>query len=240
MSKLNCIIIEDEKPAQEVLKSYIARTDWVTLLAVFDDAVSAMDFSKKNEIDLIFLDIQIPGISGIEFLKILKNPPQIIITTAYSDYALEAFDLDVRDYLKKPFPFERFLKAVNRISLRPDSDQLHQLEKGTASEQSFAFFNVNKTMVKVEFMRIQYVESMREYVYIHMEDSKIITKIGIGEIEKLLHGNFLRIHRSYLLNVDKITAYNAEEIFVNKVSLPIGTNYKKTVTTLLGRVQPAM
>jgi two-component system, LytTR family, response regulator len=235
MSRLNCIIIEDEKPAQEVLRSYLTKTDWVSLIGVFDDAIAAMEFLKKNEVDLIFLDIQIPGISGIEFIKILKSPPQIIITTAFSDYALEAFDLDVRDYLKKPFSFDRFLKAVNRIALQPEPSQIHQLERTTTSEQSFAFFNVNKTMVKVMFKNILYIESMREYVYIHFESEKIITKIGIGEIEKLVRGNFLRTHRSYLLNVDKVTAYNAEEIFINKISLPIGTNYKKLVSSILGR-----
>ena len=233
ISKITCIIIEDEKPAQEVLKSYLEKTDWVTLVSVFDDAISAMEFLKKNEVDLIFLDIQIPSLSGIEFLKILKNNPQVIITTAYSEYAIEAFELDVRDYLKKPFAFERFLKAINRITLRPEPSQLHQLEKSVSSDQSFAFFNVNKTMVKVKFQNILYVESMREYVYIYVEGDKIITKIGIGEIEGLLIGNFVRTHRSFLVNVDKITAYNAEEIFLGKTSIPIGTNYKKHVSSLL-------
>src|SRR5512134_773506 len=102
MSKVTCIIIEDEKPAQEVLKSYIAKTDWVVLLATFEDAISAMEFLKNNDVDLMFLDIQIPSLSGIDFLKILKNAPQAIITTAYSEFALDAFELDVRDYLKKP------------------------------------------------------------------------------------------------------------------------------------------
>lgn len=234
MSKVTCIIIEDEKPAQEVLRSYIAKTDWVLLKATFEDAISAMEFLKKNDVDLMFLDIQIPSLSGIDFLKILKNAPQVIITTAYSEYALEAFELDVRDYLKKPFSFDRFLKAVNRIALQPDPSQLHQLETGSPSEQSFAFFNVNKTMVKVMFRHIRYIESMREYIYIHSDDEKIITKMGIGEIEKLLPGYFLRTHRSYVVNMDKISAYNAEEVFVGKTSLPIGTNYKKQVWMLIG------
>ncbi|MCI0751219.1 MAG: LytTR family DNA-binding domain-containing protein [Flammeovirgaceae bacterium] len=235
MAKVTCIIIEDEKPAQEVLKSYISKTDWLSLASVFEDAIEAMDFLKKNEVDLIFLDIQIPGISGIEFLKILKNSPQVIITTAFSEYALDAFELDVRDYLKKPFSFDRFLKAVNRIALQPDPSQIHQLEPRTNAEQSFAFFNVNKMMVKVLFSNIRYIESMREYVYIHQENEKIVTKIGISEIEKLLGGNFLRTHRSYIVNIDKVSAYNAEEIFVGKTSLPIGTNYKKLVGMMLNR-----
>jgi DNA-binding LytR/AlgR family response regulator len=232
MAKLNCIIIEDEKPAQEVLKSFILKAEWIQLTAVFGDAIEALDFLKKNDVDLIFLDIQIPGITGLEFLKIVKNPPQIIITTAYSQYAVEAFELDVRDYLMKPFSFDRFLKAINRITPAPDTSQIHQLQH-VMTERSFAFFNVNKVMVKVMFDEILYIESMREYVYIHMPEGKVITKIGIGEIEKLLTRNFLRVHRSFLVNTNKITAYSAEEIFVNKISIPIGTNYKKLVEAFL-------
>lgn len=232
MAKTNCIIIEDEKPAQEVLKSFIAKAEWLNLSAVFGDAVEALDFLKKNDVDLIFLDIQIPGITGLDFLKIVKNPPQIIITTAYSQYAIEAFELDVRDYLMKPFSFDRFLKAVNRITPKPDVSQIHQLQN-VMTERSFAFFNVNKVMVKVMFDDILYVESMREYVYIHLPESKVITKIGIGEIEKLLTHNFLRVHRSFIVNTHKITAYTAEDIFINKISVPIGTNYKKLVEAFL-------
>jgi two-component system, LytTR family, response regulator len=238
VSNLTCIIIEDEKPAQGILTSYIAKTDWLSLISVFDDAIAAMDFLKKKDVDLIFLDIQIPGLSGIDFLKILRNPPQIIITSAYSEYALDAFDLDVRDYLKKPFSFERFLKAANRVTLKPDPSQIHHLGNNAAAEESFAFFNVNKLMVKVRFDDIQYVESMREYVYIHLANEKIITKIGIGELEKLLGDGFVRIHRSYIVKVDKISAYNAEEIFIGKISLPVGTNYKKTVGLLFAKRNP--
>jgi two-component system, LytTR family, response regulator len=232
MPKMNCIIIEDEKPAQEVLKSFIAKAEWIHLQAVFGDGIEALDFLKKNDVDLIFLDIQIPGITGLEFLKIVKNPPQVIITTAYSQHALEAFELDVRDYLMKPFSFDRFLKAVNRVTPKPDISQLHQLQN-VVTERSFAFFNVNKVMVKVMFDDILYVESMREYVYIHLPDNKVITKMGIGEIEKLLTRNFLRIHRSFLVNTHKITAYTAEDIFINKIAVPIGTNYKKMVESFL-------
>ena len=228
MARMNCIIIEDEKPAQEVLKSFITRTEWLQVIGVFGDAVEALDFLKKKDVDLIFLDIQIPGITGLEFLKIVKNPPQIIITTAYSQYAIEAFELDVRDYLMKPFSFDRFLKAVNRITPKPEAGQIHQLQN-VMTEKSFAFFNVNKVMVKVMFDDILYIESMREYVYIHLPESKVITKMGIGEIEKLLTQNFLRVHRSFLVNTNKITAYTAEDVFINKILIPIGTNYKKLV-----------
>jgi two-component system, LytTR family, response regulator len=233
MTKFSCIIVEDEKPAQELLKSYLAKTDWISLAGVFDDAVSALDFLRLHDIDLIFLDIQIPGLSGIEFLRSLRKSPQIIITSAYSEYAIDAFELDVRDYLKKPFSFERFLKAVNRITYSSTSAQVHSGTVATNPDQSFTFFNVNKTMVKVMFSQVRYIECMREYVYIHLEGEKIVTKISMTDIEKTLPQYFLRIHRSYLLNMNKITAYNAEEIFIDKTTFPIGTSYKKMVSMAL-------
>ncbi len=232
MPKLSCIIIEDEKPAQEVLKSYIAKTDWISLESAFDDAIGAIEFLKKREVDFLLLDIEIPGVNGLEFLKILKNPPQVIFTTAYSAHAIEAFELEAVDYLMKPVSFDRFLKAVNRITSKPETNQVHQLQN-IVTETSFAFFNVNKVMVKVKFDDILYIESMREYVYINMPDNKVITKIGIGEMEKMLTPNFLRAHRSFLVNTNKITAYNAEEIFVGKNSIPIGINFKKMVEAVL-------
>lgn len=232
MPAIRCIVIEDEKPAQEVLRSFIARTDWLSLLSVFEDAVSAMDYLKKNEVDLIFLDIQIPTLTGMEFLKILKNPPQVIITTAYSEYAIEAFDLDARDYLMKPYSFDRFLKAAHRITPQPDPSQIHLIQRNDSLERSFAFFNVNKTMVRVLFDDILYVESMREYIYIHTVNGKTITKMSTHEIEKLLGTEFVRIHRSFIVNTKKVTAFNAEDVFIGSIPLPIGVSYKKQIEGL--------
>jgi two-component system, LytTR family, response regulator len=232
MSNVTCIIVEDEKPAQELLRSYIAKTEWLTIAAVFEDAVSALDYLKNKDIDLIFLDIQIPSVSGIEFIRILKNPPQIIITTAYSEYAVQAFELDVRDYLKKPFSFERFLKAVSRISQKPDPGQIHQYTKNETAEESFAFFNVNKTMVRVLFNDILYIESMREYIYLHTPKGKTITKMSTSEIENILGDSFVRIHRSFIVNASRVTAFNAEEIYIDSVTLPIGVSYKKHVESI--------
>ncbi len=237
MNKIQCIIIEDEKPAQEILKSFLSRIEWVELKGVFDDALSALEYIKTNTTDFIFLDIQIPSLTGIEFLKIAKDLPQVIITTAYSQYAIEAFELDVRDYLIKPFSFERFLKAVNRITPKPDEKLIYQMNNVEASKNSFAFFNVNKTMVKVMFNETIYIESMREYIYIHTLKGKVVTKMGIGEIEKTLHEGFTRIHRSFLVNLAKVTSYNAEEIFIDKISLPIGPNYKKSVEIAFDKLQ---
>jgi two-component system LytT family response regulator len=234
MAKVHCIIIEDEKPAQEVVKSFLSRIEWIELRAVFGDAVAALDYLNANEVDLIFLDVHIPSLNGIDFLKVAKNLPEIIITTAYSHYALEAFDLNVRDYLVKPFSFERFLKAVNRISLRPQPKIISN--NGKEQAPGYAFFNVNKTMTRVMFNDVLYVESMREYVSIHTASGKIITKMGIGETEDILGSGFLRIHRSFLVNQMKVTGYNAEEVLIDNVPLPIGPNYKKIIEAAFSKV----
>jgi DNA-binding LytR/AlgR family response regulator len=225
------MIVEDEKPAQEVLRSFASKIDWMELVVVLDDAVQALEYLKNNEVDLIFLDIQMPTLNGLDFLKIVRNPPQVIITSAYSQYAIDAFDLDVRDYLMKPFSFDRFVKAVNRISIKPEPAQVLQFkhESQAATEKSFAFFNVNKLMVKVSFDDIRYVESMREYVYLHTTKNKIVTKMSTSDIEKMLGSSFLRIHRSFIVNIEKITAYNAEDVFIESTPLPIGVSYKKYV-----------
>lgn len=236
MNTVQCIIIEDERPAQEVLQSLISRVEWLELKKTFDDALTALDYLQTHDVDVIFLDIQIPGLNGMEFLKVLKAPPQVIITSAYSQYALDAFDLDVRDYLMKPFSFERFLKALGRISHKPAPKQVYQMETTTTTGASFAFFNVNKTMVKVQFDDISYVESMREYVYIHTTKGRVVTKIGIGEMERFLGSGFQRIHRSFIVNISHVTAFNAEEVFIEKKSLPIGTNYKKLVEVAFGKL----
>jgi two-component system LytT family response regulator len=234
MAKVQCIIIEDEKPAQEVVKSFLSRIEWIELRAVFGDAVAALDYLNANEVDLIFLDVHIPSLNGIDFLKVAKNLPEVIITTAYSHYALEAFDLNVRDYLVKPFSFERFLKAVNRISLRPQPKITGN--NGKDQGPGYAFFNVNKTMTRVMFDDVLYVESMREYISIHTSSGKIITKMGIGETEDLLGSGFLRIHRSFLVNQMKVTGYNAEEVLIDNIPLPIGPNYKKIIEAAFSKV----
>lgn len=223
---MRCIIIEDERPAQEVLRSYLAKTDWIELTGVFDDALTAIKFLTSHEVDIIFLDIQIPVLNGVEFLKSTAVSAQVIITSAYSQYAIEAFELDVRDYLMKPFSFERFLKAVDRISRRPAPESVHHWQSSTGKQ--FTFFNVNKTMVKVTFDDVLYVESMREYVYIHLPDAKVVTKCALSEMETILGHSFIRIHRSFVVNAAKVTAYNAEEVWIGQKALPLGTHYKQT------------
>jgi DNA-binding LytR/AlgR family response regulator len=235
MQKTTCIIIEDEMPAQEVLRSYIDKTEWLKLTGVFGDAMEALDaLQKSSEPDLIFLDIEMPGINGLGLLKILQNPPGVIITSAYSQYAVDAFDLEVHDYLMKPFSFDRFLKAVTRVT-RSSARMNGVSRPDNNGDNRFAFFNVNKTMVKVLFNEIRYVESMRDYVYIHTGSAKVVTRLGISEVQAMLGKTFLRVHRSFLVNTERVSAYNAEAVFIDDLSIPVGTNYKKFVEAAFHR-----
>jgi DNA-binding LytR/AlgR family response regulator len=229
MQKVTCLVIEDEKPAQEILRTFISKTDWLVLSGVFDDAVEALEYLRSHPVDLMFLDIQLPSLTGLQFLKTLTDPPQVIITTAYSEFALDAFELQVMDYLKKPFSFERFLKAVNRLTIAADATGSHD------TQQPFGFFNVNKTMKKVMFDDLLYVESMREYIYLHTSKGKVVTKMSTHEIEKVLGSRFLRVHRSFIVNINKVTAFNAEEVFIESKNIPIGISYKKQVDEVLRR-----
>ena len=232
MEKVSCLIIEDEKPAQEILRTFVGKTDWLSLEGVFNDAVEALEYLRNNRVQLLFLDIQLPSLTGLQFLRTLPDPPSVIITTAYSEYALDAFELHVLDYLKKPFSFDRFLKAVNRYPVSGDI-KVDSKEALAGGSQAFGFFNVNKTMKKVLFDDLLYVESMREYIYLHTSKGRVITKMSTHEIESILGERFLRIHRSFIVNVDKITAFNAEEIFIDVKNIPIGISYKKQVDEVL-------
>jgi DNA-binding LytR/AlgR family response regulator len=230
MEKVSCLIIEDEKPAQEILRTFVDKTDWLSLEGVFNDAVEALEYLRNNKVGLLFLDIQLPSLTGLQFLRTLPDPPAVIITTAYSEYALDAFELHVLDYLKKPFSFDRFLKAVNRYPSAESKADNKALGNGS---QAFGFFNVNKTMKKVMFDELLYVESMREYIYLHTSKGRVITKMSTHEIEAILGERFLRIHRSFIVNIDKITAFNAEEIFIDVKNIPIGISYKRQVDEVL-------
>jgi two-component system, LytTR family, response regulator len=231
MEKVTCVIIEDEKPAQEILRTFIGKTDWLSLEGVFNDAVEALEYLRNNDVNLLFLDIQLPSLTGLQFLRTLSDPPAVIITTAYSEYALDAFELRVLDYLKKPFSFDRFLKAVNRYPA--GGDPKIESKNVPSGNQLFGFFNVNKTMKKVMFDDLLYVESMREYIYLHTTKGRVITKMSTHEIESILGERFLRIHRSFIVNIDKVTAFNAEEIFIDVKNIPIGISYKKQVDEVL-------
>ena len=229
MSKIKCIIVEDEPLATKVLSDYISQVPFLELQGAFKDAILATDFLRNNTTDLIFLDIHLPKLKGMAFLKTFINPPAVIVTTAYHQYAVEGFNLNVTDYLLKPFEFERFLVAVNKVKAAQSEKQ----KTSESSEKDFIFLNVQKKKVKISFSEILYIESQREYIKIVTTKKEYISKMSTHEIESLLPANlFKRIHRSFIVSISKIESYTAEMVEVNGVSIPIGRGYKDVIENL--------
>jgi DNA-binding LytR/AlgR family response regulator len=231
---MKCIIVDDEPLAIEIMESYVSKVDQLKLVGTFRNAVSAFTFLQQNPVDLIFLDIQMPKLSGIDFLKTLKNPPKVIFTTAFRDYALDGFELEVADYLLKPIPFDRFLKAVAKVLHQPNGIAQSHPAKAEPNE-NYVYFKVDKKMVRTRMADILYIESIKDYVKVRTSEKEIITQQKISYLEESLpKEQFLRIHRSFIVNRDKIDAYSATEIEIGKHHVPIGRNYKNDVMKLLG------
>jgi len=224
MKKISCIIIEDEPIAADIVQSYIAQVSFLQLEAVFTDAISAFEILNNKPIDLIFLDIHLPKLKGIDFLKTLTKPPKIIITSAYEQYALQGYEFEITDYLLKPFSFERFLKAVNRLQ-KPV-----ELLVTDTDDKQHRFFNVNKKMVKVYLDEILYVESLKEYVKIYTKEKNVVTKFQLGELLGFLNDtNFIRVHRSFIIAKNKINSFFADEIEIAGQSIPIGRSFAVSI-----------
>jgi len=230
MSKIKCIIIEDEPLAVKVLVDYISQVPFLELQKTFKDAILATEFLHDINTDLIFLDIHLPKLKGMTFLKSLPNPPAVIVTTAYHQYAVEGFNLNVTDYLLKPFEFERFLVAVNKVKTKErEKPELNESEE----TRNFIFLSVRKKKVKILFSEIFYVESQREYIKIVTAKRTYLSKISTQKIESLLPSNqFKRIHRSFIISIDKIESYTAETVEINGVAIPIGRGYKFVIENL--------
>jgi two-component system LytT family response regulator len=230
MSKIRCIIIEDEPLAVKVLADYILQVPFLELLGTFKDAILATDYLRHTTPDLIFLDIHLPKLKGMAFLKTLSNAPAVIITTAYHQYAVEGFNLNVTDYLLKPFDFERFLVAVTKVrTVRAE----RQIPADHQETKDFLFINLQKKKVKILFSEIVYIESQREYIKITTIKTEYITKMSTHEIEALLPANlFKRVHRSFIVSIHRIESYTAEIVEVNGVSIPIGKGYRDSMEKL--------
>lgn len=233
MHRYNCIIVEDEPLAAEVVKDYILQVPFLQLKGICTDALYAMDLLQKEKIDLVFLDIHLPKLKGLDFIKALKKPPQIIITSAYQDYALQGYELNVLDYLLKPIEFNRFVMAVNKLKEREPVEPL-PAAPATPAERAALFFNVSKKRVKIYIDEILFIESLKEYIRITTKDKSILTKFQLGQIEEMLAKNgFLRIHRSFLVAKNKIDAFSAIDVEINGKQIPIGRSYKEVVMTEL-------
>jgi DNA-binding LytR/AlgR family response regulator len=233
---IKCIIVDDEPLAIEIVESYVSRIDQLQLQGTFRNAVQAFAYLQEHTVDLIFLDIQMPKLSGIEFLKTLKNPPKVIFTTAFRDYAIDGFDLEVIDYLLKPIPFERFLKAVAKVMHQQSATPVQPAKKTEASADDYVYFKVDKKMIKTKMAAVLFIESVKDYVKVRTDEKEIITQQKISYLEESLpHQQFLRIHRSFIVNIDKIDAYSATDVEIGKHSIPIGRNYKNDVMKILAR-----
>lgn len=230
--QLRCLLVDDEPPALAVLDSYIDMVDGLQVVGRCHNAVQAFGVLQSTPVDLMFLDIKMPKLLGTDFLRSLRNPPKVIFTTAYSDYALEGYDLDVVDYLLKPIPFERFLRAVAKV-MKPETLSAAPVpsEAAPVAKESFLYFRADRKMVKVFTRDILYIESLKDYVRIFMVNSKpLVVKQTISSVEEMLpDGEFVRIHRSFIVAVDKITAYTPTHLDVAGQELPIGRLHQKDV-----------
>jgi DNA-binding LytR/AlgR family response regulator len=239
MEKYNCIIVEDEPLAAEILEDYIRQIAFLELKGICRNAISAMEILQKHRIDLIFLDIHLPKIKGVDFVKTLKNPPQIIITSAYQEYALQGYELNVIDYLLKPIEFTRFLMAVNKIKTQNEgirTNESFHVIAGDAGEKPYLFFNVSKKKVKIYIDDILYIESLKEYIRIVANGKSILTKFQLNQVEELLtKGKFIRVHRSFIVSKAKIESFSATEIEIGGKEIPIGRSYKEYVLSSLAK-----
>ncbi|SDG91633.1 LytR/AlgR family response regulator transcription factor [Chitinophaga filiformis] len=239
VSKIRCLVVDDEPLAIAILEDYIGQLETLALVGKCNNAIEALQFLQKNKVDLLFLDIQMPKLTGIDFLKTLSNRPKVIFTTAFREYALEGFELNVLDYLLKPIPFERFLAAINKYhsaseSLNPLPQILIPQDSRIPGEQ-FIYLKSDKKMVKVFLKDILYIESLKDYIKVKTSAQEIITYQRIGYLEeKLPDIQFLRIHRAYIIATDKIKSFSTSVIEVGDLELPIGRQYKTEVMKALG------
>ena len=226
---MTCLVVEDEPLAAGVLEDYIRQVPWLRFAGRCADALAAYEALQQQSVDVIFLDIHLPGLKGLDFLRSLPRPPQAILTTAYHEYALDGYELNVVDYLLKPIDFERFLKAVQKLKPAPAI---------AVPERAFHFFNVNKKMVRVWLDDILSAESMKEYVRLRLRDgSSLVTKGQLSDLEQRLAGrHFVRAHRSFLVGLRHVEAFTATELYVGGQAVPIGRQYQEAVQGALNEL----
>lgn len=234
------IIVDDEPLALDVLETYIERLPSLELVARCDNAIQAFDVLSKETVDVMFLDIQMPQLTGIDFLKSLSNPPLVIFTTAYPNYAIEGYELNVIDYLLKPISFERFMKAVNKATAQLELHHEHTTpttpEMESDDKADFIFVKADKKLVKINYSDILYIEGLKDYVIIKMQNSRVITLQTMKSLESKLPSTFFkRIHRSYIVNLKKINAVVGNMVEIEKKHLPIGKNYREELLDIVNK-----
>ncbi len=236
--KIRCIVVEDEPLARKLMQNHIEKVSYLELVESFSDPIKAIEFLRQNTVDLMFSDIQMPGVTGISMLKILQKPPLVIFTTAYSEYALEGYDLDVVDYLIKPISFERFLKAVEKAAKR-----IHEVTptlnvQGNVETSDYIFVKDGTKFVKIRLSDIRFIEGLKDYVAIHTADKKIVSLQTMKSLESDLPSTqFIRIHNSYIVSIANIETLDKEKVEINKVFLPVSDSYKKQLKDLIEKKQ---
>ncbi len=227
------MIVDDEPPARELIKSYIERVEGFKICAEFSNAIDGYNYLQKGTVDLLFIDIQMPKMTGIELIRSLVDRPKIIVTTAYREYAAEGFDLSILDYLVKPIVFNRFLQAISKYNQFTLSETAFP---GTLFEESYMFFRVEKQMVKIYLKEIEYIESIQDYIKIITSEKTYITYTRIGFMdEKLPESHFVRIHKSFIVPLNKVNSFTHNTVIINDKQLPVGRVYKQRFLTSLER-----
>jgi len=232
MNEINCMIVDDEPLARQIIQTYIARVPGWKLVKSCMNAVEAYEGLHQYAVDILLLDIQMPVVSGIEFLRSLKQAPQVIFTTAYAEHAVAAFELNAVDYLVKPVTYERFLQAVEksreRLSTRTSQTAL-------LSPPDYCFIKQDARLVRVNYRDILYMEARRDFTMLHCKDKKLLASMHLKALENMLLPAYIqRVHRSYIVNIDSIKAIEGNTIEIGGASIPIGANYKKELFTALG------
>jgi DNA-binding LytR/AlgR family response regulator len=235
--KINCLVIDDEPPARDILKKYISGVEILHLAGECSNAVETLSFLQGNTVDLLFLDIKMPHILGTSFLRTLKNPPKVIFTTAFRKYAVEGFDLNAVDFLLKPISFERFLQAVNKImqlDIPVIGNANSQNELLSDQSRPFLYFRMDRKMVKVFLEDILLIESLKDYIKVITTNKVIVARQSISALEEMLpKDGFIRTHRSYIIAINKIDSYNTDTIDIGKREIPIGRLYRHEVSRRL-------
>ena len=233
MTTLKCLIVDDEELARDLLEKFIQKLPHLEVVGKCENPLVAMKVLQEEQVDILFLDIQMPELTGVEFLKVLAKKPVVIFTTAYPSYALEGYQLDVTDYLLKPFSFERFVQAVNKatemVRLKSGRPETADLEREVAKD--YILVNADHKVIKIKYTDIRYIESMREYVAYHTHSQgRILSLMSLKKLETELPSNqFLRIHKSYIVNSEQVTALEGNRVYIGKDKIPIGASYKEAI-----------
>ena len=232
-NSIKCLIVDDEPMARDVIRRYIEQVPLLMLVGEFGNAIDAMLFLQEQQADLIFLDIQMPHLTGTDLVKALKDPPKIVFTTAYKEYALEGFELDAVDYLLKPVRFSRFLKSITKAFPKSAIEKEIPAPADKKNDSGFIYVKSDRKMIKILLDDIIYIESARDYLKIFTDSRSIMTRQTISSIEAMLPaGEFIRIHRSYIVSLKKISSFTAETVDIGKTELPIGKFYQNSFLRL--------